>query len=187
MSDSTSAPSSTLPTVAELRGSLRRARTTASVALLVSAASFALHCQSSKASEIPRAETSDIIRARGLVIVDDAGVERIVLGAPTPDPSAGRRAAPLYGLVINAADGSERGGYGVIDADNSTILSLDDKDGGEVFKVAGNTNAGATIWVQHQSGSAAALTTYRGRPELHMIDADGATHTRLPADVPDLE
>ena len=174
--------------ITELRRSLRLARATASAALVASAASFALHCQSAHATQHPHnGQPPEILRARGLVIEDEAGVERVVIGAPTPDPRSGRRAAPLYGLVLNAADGSERGGYGVIDADDSTILTLDDAGGQEIFKVVGNTRAGATAWLMHHEGATIGLTTYRGRPELHLLERDGSTVAKLPADAPELD
>jgi len=88
-------------------------------------------------------ESAKILRARGLIIEDDQGRKRILIGAsvpgaaknaaamngillldpngtarialgnPVPDPSQGKRNAPLIGLVVNDSDGLERTGYGV--------------------------------------------------------------------------
>lgn len=52
----------------------------------------------------------EVLRVRGLVVVDERGRERIFLGAPVPNPSAGERIAPATGLVINDSAGVERFG-----------------------------------------------------------------------------
>jgi hypothetical protein len=54
-----------------------------------------------------------ILRARGLVIEDERGRDRVVLGAPVPDPAAGERMSPSVGLVINDEHGNERFGLGL--------------------------------------------------------------------------
>lgn len=64
-----------------------------------------------------------VIRARGLVIVDDEGRERIFIGA-VPDGKEGKRRSPLTGITINDPAGYERLGMGLMD--NGTItLGLD--------------------------------------------------------------
>jgi hypothetical protein len=52
----------------------------------------------------------EIIRARGLIIEDEQGRDRIILGAPIPDPREGRRSSPSVGMVINDTAGYERFG-----------------------------------------------------------------------------
>jgi hypothetical protein len=57
-----------------------------------------------------------IIKARGLVIVDEQGRERIILGAPMPDPPLeGKRINPSHGMMILDAKGYERFGVGLMD------------------------------------------------------------------------
>ena len=63
----------------------------------------------------PQQTTAPVVRARGLIIVDEAGRERIMLGAPVPDPKEGRRRSPSVGLVINDPAGYERFGLGLTD------------------------------------------------------------------------
>lgn len=156
-------------------------------ALLVSIVTGATACLRGSAHAAPPADESSVLRARGLVIVDEQGVERVVIGAPTPDPKGlGTRVAPLYGLVINGPTGEERGGYGVMGQSDEAILTLDGAGGDEVFKVVANPDAGASLFVMHQHNSTVALTTYRGEPELHLIADDGSTVARLPADGPPL-
>lgn len=54
--------------------------------------------------------TPEVIRVRGVIVVDEQGRERIVIGAPVPDPVEGRRIAAGTGLVINDTTGAERFG-----------------------------------------------------------------------------
>jgi hypothetical protein len=60
-------------------------------------------------------EPSSIIRARGIVIVDDQGHERIVIGAPVPSPKEGTRRSASTGIIINDQLGYERFGLGLTD------------------------------------------------------------------------
>jgi len=55
------------------------------------------------------------MRARGLVIVDDQGHERIMIGAPVPSPKEGARRSASTGIVINDQSGYERFGLGLTD------------------------------------------------------------------------
>lgn len=58
---------------------------------------------------------SPVIRARGLVIVDEQGRERIVLGSPIPDTKDGKRINPAHGMAIIDPQGYERFGVGLMD------------------------------------------------------------------------
>jgi hypothetical protein len=68
--------------------------------------------QSGKAQQNPAAT---ILRARGILIEDERGRERIAIGSPVPDPKEGQRRSPSTGLVINDAAGYERFGLGLSD------------------------------------------------------------------------
>ncbi|HEU4402286.1 MAG TPA: hypothetical protein VFT43_09290 [Candidatus Polarisedimenticolia bacterium] len=52
--------------------------------------------------------TDRVLRARALIIEDARGHDRILLGAPLPDPRDGERRVASTGLAINDADGYER-------------------------------------------------------------------------------
>lgn len=69
-------------------------------------------------------EPKEVLRLRRLIIVDEAGRDRIVLGSPVPDPMEGRRASASTGMVIHDADGSERFGLGV-KGDGSVSMGFD--------------------------------------------------------------
>jgi len=98
------------------------------------------------------ATTDGVLRTRGLIIEDEAGRERILLGAPihqefehgtnglvilsedgfdrlilgeeTPDPHVGKRIAPSTGLVVHDRIGFERGGFGVLSREDSDFVAL---------------------------------------------------------------
>src|SRR3954469_23474076 len=70
-----------------------------------------------------------ILTVRGLVVVDDHGIERVRLGAPLPDPLIlGRRLkrkGSISGVMMSDADGSERSGYGTGDEYSTAVFTLD--------------------------------------------------------------
>ena len=127
-----------------------------------------------------------VIVARGLIIQDASGRMRIALGAPVPDPvvrgKTARRIAPASGLLLLGPDGNERGGYLTTDHGGEAVLTLDSGNGStEVFKAVANANAGASLFIIHQNGAGAMLTTYKGEPELQLIDRQGATRFSAPS------
>jgi hypothetical protein len=75
---------------------------------------------------------ADTLRLRQLTIVDEKGIERVVIGAPVPNPMMGgrpqKRRSPATGVVINDATGDERGGFGILD-DGTLTACLDSKAG----------------------------------------------------------
>jgi hypothetical protein len=64
---------------------------------------------------------SDVVRARRIVVVDEEGRDRIVLGQ---DPADTQRISRSVGLTLYGPMGAERGGFGVMD-DGSVVLGLD--------------------------------------------------------------
>ena len=88
----------------------------------------------------PVRTSGQIIRARGLIIVDEKGTERVVIGAPVPDPMIlGRRHkrdGPVSGLIIADATGTERGGYVTDDRGGNALLTLDGQSFQTVMLVA---------------------------------------------------
>ena len=65
-----------------------------------------------------------VLRARGLIIVDERGRERIFIGAPVPDPKEGARRTTATGMTINDPAGFERFAVGLFD-DNRLIMGFD--------------------------------------------------------------
>jgi hypothetical protein len=59
------------------------------------------------------AQDARVVRVRALIVEDENGRDRIVIGAPVPDPKEGRRVSSSVGLVINDPNGLERFGVGL--------------------------------------------------------------------------
>lgn len=70
------------------------------------------------------------LTARRIDIVDENGIIRMTLAAPTPSPIVDgiqyKRAFPVSGLVMYDKNGSERGGFGVADIEGSAALLAQD-------------------------------------------------------------
>jgi hypothetical protein len=105
---------------------------------------------------------SDMVRTRGLIVVDEHGVERVVIGAPIPEP-AGRRIAPSTGLVINDSAGAERFGVGLL-GNGSVVMGFDapprpnDRANRERITIAVNS---------------------AGRGEIRFLDSKGMVRTHM--------
>ena len=76
--------------------------------------------------------TQDRIAARRIDIVDDKGVIRVTLAAPTPPPISGgvqyKRAFAASGLTYYDAQGNERGGLGVADIPGGAVVTASDHE-----------------------------------------------------------
>lgn len=71
----------------------------------------------SKPEALQANQVSPVIKTRGVIIVDEQGRERVILGAPVPDsPAEGRkRINPAHGMIIIDQNGYERFGVGLMD------------------------------------------------------------------------
>lgn len=69
----------------------------------------------------------------GILILDENGHDRIVMGNPVPDLYFGKRIGPATGLIINDEKGQERTGYGILNVNgtNRVTLGLDNAKGTE--------------------------------------------------------
>lgn len=106
-----------------------------------------------------------IIKTRGLIIVDDQGRERVILGAPVPDPpNEGKRINPAHGMIILDPEGYERFGLGLMDngqmgmgfdaprgkgndRNRERIHIIADKDGGAMIRFL-NRQTGVPGWLR---------------------------------------
>ena len=71
-------------------------------------------------------KVQQVIRTRGLVIVDEQGRERIIMGAPVPDPpKIGKRINPAHGMIILDDKGYERWGVGIMDNTGQMAMGFD--------------------------------------------------------------
>jgi hypothetical protein len=127
----------------------------------------------------PRAQQAPgVLRARGLIIEDDAGRPRVVLGAPIPE----QRSTTRTGLKILDASGVERLGMNLL-SNGSMVLGLDapagtgndankeritlvadDKGGAAMtFKIAARSSLAECIWIQRTVHGCSSATLRRSR------------------------
>jgi hypothetical protein len=90
----------------------------------------------------------------GLLILDENGFDRLVLGDPTPDPNIGRRIARSSGLLINDAEGFERSGYSLLKVDDRyrVVLGLDSDRGTEGVVLALEDGGMSGLFIQNREG-----------------------------------
>lgn len=110
--------------VEELERRLRRLQHIVVGSVLLCAAAVAAACTTVNAEA--RAAGDGILRARGLVITDARGNERIHIGAPVPDDPGGARPriSEATGMIILDENGHERFGIGHR-ADDETVIGFD--------------------------------------------------------------
>jgi hypothetical protein len=118
---------------------------TATAFLSALSANFALAAEQSPAPSVdvlkrsildekPQTKVQKVDQERLVVrridVVDENGVIRMVLAAPTPPPIIDgiqyKRAFPVSGITIYDKAGSERGGYGVADIEGSAAVLAQD-------------------------------------------------------------
>ncbi len=82
-----------------------------------------------------------------MVVLDERGYDRIVIGDPTPDPNIGKRLAPVSGIAVNDQDGIERTGWGHFPTLNRTLLGVDTPKGteGVMVGVLDDSTAGVIV------------------------------------------
>ncbi len=69
--------------------------------LLRSAIQMPIIQAQSKSEKAQSNNAAQVLKARGLIIVDERGRERIFIGSPVPDPKEGARRKPATGITIN--------------------------------------------------------------------------------------
>jgi hypothetical protein len=126
----------------------RQCATTVITLLLGAVGGWMLSAWEPEASAQTR-RTNDILTVRGLVVVDERGVERVRIGAPLPDPVVQGKRVPrqgeVSGILIFDADGDERGGY-VTNSRGDAFLTLDAKEAQQTIFLA-NRDGGANLAV----------------------------------------
>jgi hypothetical protein len=127
------------------------------------------------------------LTVRRLAVIDDKGIERVVISAPAPDPivrgKREKRSGAASGILIYDRDGNERGGYLSDDTSNGAMLTLDGIDS-QVFTVYANDSNGATLSLNNQRGDGVTLTTWN-RPVVQMRQGKTIIY-KQPPDAPDL-
>src|SRR5712691_7175892 len=93
---------------------------------------------------------AQVLKARGLIIIDERGRERIFIGSPVPDPREGARRKPATGITINDPAGFERFGVALFE-DNRMIMGFDappgtgDERNRERITISADANGGGYV------------------------------------------
>lgn len=77
--------------------------------------------------------------AEGIVIMNEIGFDRVLLGNKLADPNTGKRLFEPAGILWNDKEGWELGGAGVnttADGKSRSVMGVDDKDGEAVHIIA---------------------------------------------------
>ena len=127
----------------------------------------------------------NILKARGLDIVDEHGKVRVRIGAPLPEPivmgKRQKRDDSIAGILIYDALGNERGGYVTDNSVGNAFLTLDSNTGQEVTLVA-YPNGGAEFGISDDEKNKVVMSAMKNGPKFRLL-RQGKTVTELPASV----
>jgi len=140
-----------------------------------------------KAAQESKAQ-KDVLRVHQLVVVDEKGIDRIVIG-PVPDPQMMgkrvKRRAPGTGIQLNDGSGNERAGIALLD-DGSAVVGIDDQSGRERAHLYFIQTRGAGLLLQDgkEIEKISLLIPFEGdqsaSPKLEMTDKAGKTVFVIP-------
>ncbi|NAS30739.1 hypothetical protein GTQ40_07130 [Flavobacteriaceae bacterium R38] len=106
--------------------------------------------------------SKEVLKVRGVIVVDSLGVERAILGAHLPDPNMhGYRisrgeGAGISGLMLYDSEGQERGGYLTDNNYGNVFLTLDSKTQQNALFIA-DPNGGAAMQIWGRNGNKISL------------------------------
>lgn len=123
-----------------------------------------------------------------LAVVDEKGVERVVISAPLPEPiingKRGKRDSPVSGVMIYDPKGNERGGYVTSDGGDLGALLTLDSENEQVFTAYANAGSGATVWVANEKHENVIMSTHN-TAVLEVTHGKNVVY-KQPPDAPDL-
>lgn len=112
-----------------------------------------------------QADQPDVLRVRGLVVVDEKGVERVRIGAPVPNPVIkGKqypRKAPVSGMILYDPEGNERGGLSTTDTKPSEVFLGLDTEAYQAVTLIANPDGGANLSLSDDNGSGINVTVVK--------------------------
>ncbi len=153
------------------------------VLLVACSAALTTYMFVSAKHQVKAATQSEALTVKRLTVVDEKGVERVVIAAPLPDPivmgKRVKRDGPASGILIYDPKGNERGGYVTSDTqDLGAFLTLD-SEREQVFSAYANADSGATVWVTNEKHDAVAFSTNK-QPVLEIIQNKKVVYKRPP-------
>lgn len=117
----------------------------------------------------------DTIVARNIVIVDQDGTPRVLIGAPLPDPPILGRRVPrgdvAHGILLFDATGSERGGYVTFDGSGVAMISVDTSTT-MVGRLAAGPIGGGALLLRDEQGHETRVGAYPGGPFVSLRDGE---------------
>lgn len=134
--------------------------------------------------------TPQSLTVKRLAVVDDKGVERVIIAAPLPDPIVHgkrfKREGVISGILIYDSKADERGGYVTNDGESAGAFLTLDSEEGQVFTAYANASGkdGATVSLQSDKRDSITLTTYE-QPRIQMRQG-GKVIQKIPETAPDV-
>jgi len=129
----------------------------------------------------------EILRVKGLVIVDDNGTDRVWIGAPLPGQLVNgkreQRPSRQAGIVLYDDKGIERSGYVTDDKSGNVFLSLDDRNQQEAVFVA-DAGRGTSLRLCYDKDSAEVRVDPddpSGTPSLKLVRSGKTIYEQRPA------
>ena len=120
--------------------------------------------------------SSDILKVRGIIVVDSFGVERAILAAHLPE--AQREGGRIYstrsrtavsGLMLYDSEGMERGGYVTDDDYGNIFFTLDSKTDQTAFFLAEPQGA-TTLRIWSRTGNKVNFTASEAGSKVEIVD-----------------
>jgi hypothetical protein len=151
-----------------IAGLQRRLRCLTLLLLLVLAGVIgALTSRSLRGGEqkVPLVSEDTVLRVRGLVMVDENGIERVRIEAPFIAPmlfgKRYRRNGDMGGILMFDGDGNERSGYGTSNGPGAVLFTLDTLSGDAAHFTAYD-EGGVDLWLSESGNRVRLAATEKG-------------------------
>ncbi|QTD38078.1 hypothetical protein JL193_01875 [Polaribacter batillariae] len=120
--------------------------------------------------------SNDVLKVRGIVIVDSLGVERAILAAHLPEAQrdggrmfSSRSQTSVSGLMLYDSEGMERGGF-VTDDDYGNIFMTLDPKGDQTALFLAEPQGATTMSIWSRSGNKASFTASESELAIDLVE-----------------